>query len=390
LSGIIRFDIYRDTYLQMNYLKVLYLLGFLQGSIISVILFKKNPQRLQNRLIAAFIFLLSLGCMFDGTVITITNPYLMWLWNSNQFLIGPLLYMYVYYFNSPGMLKNTGWLHFIPFLFFKVLLFPISPFQGIFTESNPFVQQLINTLPSIHILIYSILSLLKTSDLKNELSNYISNSKPFKIAWLRAIIAASAVAAILVIFSKLIQIQSPLISEQFYGVAYLLAVMSIYILSINALNYPYWFDHFEKNLSTGISPVQNFDPAKTTTDKYKKSGLDYSQIEEISKRVINLMEDKKPYLDPDLSLVNLAALMDVPAHQLTQVINIGLNMNFHLLVNGYRVNEAKKILINPKYANYTIVANAFHCGFNSKSSFNRIFKEYTGITPSEFRNNHLS
>ena len=62
-----------------------------------------------------------------------------------------------------------------------------------------------------------------------------------------------------------------------------------------------------------------------------------------------------------------------------------MGKNFYKLVNEYRVEEVKKRMVNPEYKNLTILAIAYDSGFNAKSSFNTIFKESTGMTPSGYQ-----
>lgn len=105
----------------------------------------------------------------------------------------------------------------------------------------------------------------------------------------------------------------------------------------------------------------------------------------LSQRLLNFMQTEKPYLDEELSLQKLSLLMKVSTHQLSQTINQGFNTNFYKFVNGYRIEEVKKKLKDPEFEKYSILGIAFESGFNSKSTFNKIFKEETGITPSEFK-----
>ncbi|ROS20580.1 AraC-like DNA-binding protein [Chryseobacterium nakagawai] len=109
----------------------------------------------------------------------------------------------------------------------------------------------------------------------------------------------------------------------------------------------------------------------------------YSDI--LSQRLLQFMETGRPYLDEELSLQKLSLLMDVSTHQLSQTINQGLNTNFYKFVNAYRIEEVKKKLGDPVFEKYSILGIAFESGFNSKSTFNKIFKEETGMTPSEFK-----
>jgi len=94
------------------------------------------------------------------------------------------------------------------------------------------------------------------------------------------------------------------------------------------------------------------------------------------------MEDEKPYLDPKLSLAALAQQLDISPNQLSQIINQEANVNFHDFVNKYRVDEFIQNALENK--NFSLLALALDSGFNSKSSFNYIFKKQKGISPSKY------
>jgi YesN/AraC family two-component response regulator len=97
------------------------------------------------------------------------------------------------------------------------------------------------------------------------------------------------------------------------------------------------------------------------------------------------MENEKLFLDGDLTLQKLAERLAIPAQHLSQVINERLDQTFSDFINKYRVEEAKRRLLDPKTQHYTVLAIGEEVGFNSKSSFNAVFKKYTNTTPSEFR-----
>ena len=98
------------------------------------------------------------------------------------------------------------------------------------------------------------------------------------------------------------------------------------------------------------------------------------------------MEKEKPYHNTELTLTSLASQVNIGRNQLSELINTGTGGNFYDFVNKYRVDEVKQLMENPKYKDYTILAIAFEAGFPSKSTFNSIFKKYTGKTPTEYRN----
>jgi len=84
-------------------------------------------------------------------------------------------------------------------------------------------------------------------------------------------------------------------------------------------------------------------------------------------------------------LSDLADKMNSSTNHLSQAINENRLINFFDYVNGYRVEQVKRLIGDSKYDHYTLFGIGLECGFNSKSSFNQIFKEHTGKTPSEFK-----
>ncbi|TAL47100.1 MAG: AraC family transcriptional regulator, partial [Chitinophagaceae bacterium] len=77
--------------------------------------------------------------------------------------------------------------------------------------------------------------------------------------------------------------------------------------------------------------------------------------------------------------------LQVPAYQVSLALNEGIKKNFYDVINGYRVEEAKRLLLDSKSKNFTILSVGFEAGFNSKTTFNTVFKKFTGVTPTEFR-----
>jgi AraC-like DNA-binding protein len=102
------------------------------------------------------------------------------------------------------------------------------------------------------------------------------------------------------------------------------------------------------------------------------------------KQLEALMQEEKPYLEPQLTLPELATQMQISLHLLSKVINDGYDKNFHDFINSYRIDEFKTLILQPKYRHQTILAVALDAGFNSKTAFNRAFKKLTNSTPREF------
>ncbi len=119
--------------------------------------------------------------------------------------------------------------------------------------------------------------------------------------------------------------------------------------------------------------------------KYTRSGLDQQTITLLAGKLAHLMDEKKPYTDSSLTLTKLAAMLSISPHNLSEVINTQFGKNFYDFVNGYRIEQVKCDLSDPAKSNLKILSIAFDAGFNSKASFNSIFKASAGTTPSEYR-----
>ncbi len=104
----------------------------------------------------------------------------------------------------------------------------------------------------------------------------------------------------------------------------------------------------------------------------------------LREKVDAYLRDHKPYINPRLTLHELADALELHPNVLSKTINDGFERNFFDLVNSYRIEEFKRLLEIPQYENYTLLGIAFEVGFNSKTAFNRSFKKLTQLTPSEY------
>jgi len=118
--------------------------------------------------------------------------------------------------------------------------------------------------------------------------------------------------------------------------------------------------------------------------KYEKSKLTRTKALDNVRLLNGIMEDEKPYLDPDFDLVKLSDLSRLPVHNISETLNGLIGQSFNDYTNNYRVEEFKKLASLEAYKNFTILALAFEAGFKSKSTFNATFKKFTGATPSEY------
>lgn len=122
--------------------------------------------------------------------------------------------------------------------------------------------------------------------------------------------------------------------------------------------------------------------------KYKQVLLDTNEIKKYSKELEQIMMDYKLFLNPDLSLKDLASYLELPANYVSQLLNLGFQKNFSEYVNTFRVNEFKERVLLKENKGLTIMAVAYDSGFNSKTVFNTFFKKIEGITPNMYLKNN--
>ena len=123
--------------------------------------------------------------------------------------------------------------------------------------------------------------------------------------------------------------------------------------------------------------------------KAKKTLLSIKEQEQYVHKIVGYMEKEKPYLDHAMKQSTLAKSLDMSIHLFSEVLNVCFEKNFNNFMNLYRVDEAKQLIKDPAYSHYKILAIGYEAGFPSKTSFNRIFKQLVGQTPSEYRKKQL-
>jgi len=155
----------------------------------------------------------------------------------------------------------------------------------------------------------------------------------------------------------------------------LITSLSIYAIGYSAISNPEIFK------ATPEFELQAFELNEEIPASEPRNSNKFPELKE---KLLQYMDSKKPYLKSDLKISELADSLTVPYYQLSQLINDEFLVNFYDFINKYRVEEAKKLLIEDT-KNYKILAIAYEVGFNSKATFNRVFKKFTDLTPSEFK-----
>ncbi|WP_254454463.1 AraC family transcriptional regulator [Flavobacterium sp. M31R6] len=148
---------------------------------------------------------------------------------------------------------------------------------------------------------------------------------------------------------------------------------------LKALNNPDLFKGVDSNMLLVNEVVISTEKELVETPKSAEIA---SQIELVKKYVL----ENEPFLEPSLTIQELAKQVNIPVRDLSVLINHHMNQHFFDFINEYRIQKAMLILKDPSKNKLTILEILYEVGFNSKSSFNTAFKKYTNQTPTEFRN----
>lgn len=309
------------------------------------------------------------------------------------FVTAPLLYFYVCALVVPR--KFVWWpylYHFIPFAFmygsmlWHMKTFGLTVTDGFIqmTPGAPFQMRFYGLILAFFSFLYPLLSLYLLFRHRNRIRNEFSFVEKINMNWLRHWIILTMVGfwfSFAIIWAGSFQWIDFITS--FQGVA------SAIVLNIAVIGF---YGVKQTTIFTNLHaiPVQE-SVSKAPSQRYATSKLDDAEASDLMARLLTHMEVQKPYLNAQLSLELLAGETGITKHDLSQLINDQLGTNFFGFVNDYRVRAFKERLTDKKYEHYTLLGIAMETGFNSKSSFNSIFKRAEGMTPSEYKksiNNH--
>ncbi len=300
------------------------------------------------------------------------------------FLIGPVYYLYSSVLIGKKrklVLKDS--FHLIPFIlclinYLDYYVTLISFYMGNKAGEFDFILNLNGyhymglEILQTGIYVFLVYYLLKQT--VSKVKNHLSGIELIKIDWLKKLNTVLIIYLVIKLFALYFMMQIKYEVEIEFVLTLALSAI-IYFIGYSSINIP---EIFLVESTNGSQP------------KYEKSVLTNEQISTIKNSVTHLMEIEKPYLKPDLKLSELAGLLNVSTNHLSQFLNQELKTNFYDFVNNYRTEEAKKRLIDPENSDHTILSIAFDSGFSNKASFNRIFKKFTGTTPSNFNKSELS
>ena len=320
------------------------------------------------------------GDQFRYAVLT-SSPNWFFIGSMGYTLDGTLLYLYVLsIIRSDFNLGSSHRRHLLPlvvyFLFLIFAFYSQTHMQKValidlyqFDLDWQFVTM--DTLIKSSRLAYFIMSIYLINKYRQQLKDYQSSIENIDLTWLKILVLGFALVSlvgVLLSISKVVNL--------FYTVDISLQIflgLTTYYANLILVCFLLFFS------------AANISSVKKVKDQSKTSYANYQADDEYVSRILKFMDEEKPYLKSNITLDALSELIDVPARELTAVLNGHFKMNFYEFINNYRIKEAKEILAADSNQQKTISDIFLAVGFNSKSVFNTFFKKNVGLTPSEFR-----
>lgn len=353
---------------------MLYLTGIILSSFLLLLLLLKKDKSRADYILSIWMAIMTLHQLtnyLEFSKIAYQYPHLLGIGFALPLLHGIMLHFYV-----ADLTGTQKWTlryilpHFVPFVLLTLLAIPFYSLSAegkkeVFLQQGAGYEwyslaQLLTILASG--LGYVILSLRKIQTGQKILNQNAKHQK--HLQWVKHLSIGLAIIWILVIF----------FNDQviFGGVTAL--VCAIGILGINQV--PVFVGNF---IPEPLAPAPT-----SSLPRYAKSGLSTSQSEALFEQLKQLMQKQEVYKNPELSLGELAEQLNVHPNYLSQVINEKTEKNFYQYINKLRVEAFLQVAAMPHKQHYSLLALAFECGFNSKSTFNKYFKTVMGETPSEY------
>jgi AraC-like DNA-binding protein len=383
----------------VNWIGIISLIGAVQGAFIAYLVLAHARQRRANFWLGLFVLCyaaLCLGDTFRNSGWLSRFPDLAAISDFGIFLLGPLLYQYVRILTGNSSLGDLIWLHFVPaeILLLMQLVFHLLPLEEkrqilIEEAASQGRFDALQFLAAIQILAYLVAALLLLRKYAASLKDNYSSIEMMSFNWLRNLLVIMAALWLVWAAGLLVHSRAQAVLD------YVGFPVAAYVLAAFALRAPQVLVRPDEGGMFGESgellPGNAAPEAKTpeapaqVSLKYQKSRLPDGLLDRYQEKLTALMVEQKPYCEGELTLSGLAGRLGISRHHLSQVLNERLGVSFFDYVNNLRVEEAKRLLSDPRRAQQSVLELGFEAGFRSKSSFNAVFRQATGKSPSQYR-----
>ncbi len=347
----------------MNFLETIQIFIILQCIIFCVYLFTiKSGNTTSNKLLGLFLIVLGLQ-MASNIFISTGHSFFYRSSISLRFLFGPLFYFYVYSTTTKDYIpKKKDLIHALPFLLITIVL-------SLDVRIERFLFLIITYISLIGYLLITYLAISDYRKVLKETRSTIYNTSLKLLQLLLYFQGAVTFLDLINNFSYRVEnwpVMGVIIIEM------VLLLLMVNLMVIYGLKYPDLFGGIKKEEKLLV---------KDQKERYASSALSSEDLIRIKHDLSEYIDNKKPYLDPELTLTELAKSVSISNRELSQVINTQFHKNFSEFINSYRVEEALRIIEENKDPKKTILEILFEVGFNSKSSFYAAFKKHTKMTP---------
>lgn len=305
-----------------------------------------------------------------------------------EIFLGPLLFLYIKsLFEDPKNLFRKNWFHFIPtFLYVGFISIPFLItmlidrywFEYLRVLNEDIEITVVFAAAMLYLIFYVIISLRLFFKYRRAMLANFSTIDDNDIEWVKKMLIGTLVVAIIDEIFSFYEISSGELSWNTQYLTAILVIVLICYLGYYGVNQSKILlpDFLVRKTPTGIDSKEKTNSLSSFTD---------SEIEELQTKLEYILLNDKPYLDEALTLGKLAQMVNTSDKKLSTLLNQQMNTTFYDLINKYRVNAVKEKLNSPQFENLTLLGIAFESGFKSKTSFNRIFKRETGLSPSEYK-----
>ena len=364
-------------------------IGILQGLIFATLLIIRSFQRKNHSdfWLAALLISLCLSTVTDfigfaGVYDALKNyKDLTFFPFDNPFIYGASIYLYVQTLtNDKRRLTRRNLLLFVPAIIFYLYQFlafaQTMEFKNWYEKAIhiPYISPFYAVTSIAFNAFLLFLCLRHYRQYRTWLDENFSDTEKFKFDWLRNFLYIfTAILALTALFNLTNNFIFKLSYMQFFWLSFANALAVYYLAIAGYLR----SQTIELDFTPPLEIVQ-------IESEFKKNPLSENDLEKYKDRLQNLMRNEKLYREPNLTLTDLARLIGVNSTILSYTINSGFGKNFNDFVNEFRIAEVKQKLQNGGAENLTLLAVAFDCGFNSKATFNRAFRKFTGVSPKEF------
>jgi AraC-like DNA-binding protein len=375
-------------------MNTLFIIGIFFSFFLQFLLFAKKDKAVSDKILGIWMFVIGIH-LFSYYIYNLgfweKYPHLVGITHPVPLLYGPLLYLYVVFsLRSDQRFRWKDYLHFVPFVASYLYMVPYFFFYSAeekvlmnHGKLDDYYGFMMLSLVAFIVsgITYTILAYRLIGRFERVIHKNFSFDEKISLNWLRYCIWGLAFVFVTVLFFSLLQntfgIQLTFNPDYIYYSEIILFVLFLGFMGIR-------HEGIFSETKEGSIEIINLESGSKQAGEYKKSGLKTEEAELYHQRLMQLMTEKKLYLEPKLTLNALADELGISVNHLSQLINQYQGKNFYDFVNEYRIEEFKARVSSPRNKHLSILAIALDSGFNSKSSFNSVFKKHTGITPSQF------